>query len=32
VSVGGSVVAKRRFFGFPSEEEIVKAVSTALGR
>lgn len=32
VSVDGSVVARRKFLGLPSEEEIVEAVSSALGR
>jgi hypothetical protein len=31
VSVRGQVVAERRFWRFPSEEEIVRAVSEALG-
>ena len=32
VSVDGAVVAKRGFTGFPSEEEIVQAVSKAQGK
>ena len=32
VSVGGAVVAKRGFSGFPTEEEIVQAVSKASGQ
>jgi hypothetical protein len=30
VSVDGNVVSRRTFFGFPSEKEIVSAVSKAL--
>ena len=32
VAVDGKVVAQRRNWKFPSEEEIVRAVSKALGR
>jgi selenoprotein W-related protein len=32
VAVDGAVVAKRGFTGFPSEEEIVQAVSKAGGQ
>jgi hypothetical protein len=32
VRVNGDVVAARKFWGFPSEQEIVAAVSKALGR
>jgi hypothetical protein len=32
VAVDGAVVAKRGFSGFPSEEEIVQAVSKAQGQ
>jgi hypothetical protein len=30
--VDGQVVAKRSFFGFPTENEIVESVGKALGR
>jgi len=32
VKVNGDVVAAREFWGFPSEQEIVAAVSKAIGR
>jgi len=32
VRVNGDVVAARKFWGFPSEQEIVGAVSKAIGR
>ena len=32
VAVEGVPVAERRFFGFPSEDEIVDAVASKLGR
>jgi hypothetical protein len=32
IAVGDKVVAQRRNWKFPSEEEIVRAVSKALGR
>jgi hypothetical protein len=32
VQVDGDVVAARKFWGFPSEQEIVAAVSEAIGR
>jgi selenoprotein W-related protein len=32
VAVDGKVVAQRRSWRFPSDEEIVQAVSSALGR
>jgi len=32
VKVNGDVVAARKFWGFPSEQEIVAAVSKAIGR
>ena len=32
VAVDGKVVAKKSFFGFPSEDEIARSVGKALGR
>ena len=32
VDVDGQVVAEKKIYGFPSEQEIVSAVQTAIGK